>query len=165
MKYLTLFSRCCLCLVIILMACNTKPQISKLHIDSTTLTNQFAQKGFRFHAEYFVIKNPPKCLEHLQSLIDSANAAEQFLPEDSQDYRYERIYYKETRFTPRDYKEGADLGFWEGKDDIIGHNKDLLVVAGWFRTGCSHGVSYMFYNKGKTLEKSSKVILDSNACK
>jgi hypothetical protein len=165
MKYLKLFSRCSLCLVTILLACNTKIEVTKLHIDTTAQAIQRTQKGFDFHTEYFVIKNPPRSFENLQTLLDSINAGEPFAPKDSHDYEYDRIYYKESRYTPRDYKEGKDLGFWGGKDDIIAHDKDLLVDVGWFRRGCNHGTSYMFYKNGKVMGRACKVIVDSSECK
>jgi hypothetical protein len=165
MKYPITFSRYWPCLVLILMTgCTRETEILKLHIDITSQVQQYAQKGFNFTIDYFVIKNPPGNIERLQALVDSFDGLEQFLPRDSKDYQYERVFYKETKSTPRTYKEGQDLGFVGGKDDIINHSEDRLVDITWSSSDCIYGISYKFYKKGKILEGACKDILNRKDC-
>jgi hypothetical protein len=74
---------------------------------------------------YFVIANPPDNRDSLLCLTSEHFKA--FAPNDTIEkyYDYEHFYFKETRFTPRDYKEE-----WKGyfnHDYIDNHYNDLLI--------------------------------------
>jgi hypothetical protein len=77
-------------------------------------------------AVYFVIANPPDNRDSLLSLASKHFKA--FASNDSiEKYRYyNHFYFKETGFTPRDYKEE-----WKGyfnHDYIDNHYEDLLII-------------------------------------
>ncbi len=106
-----------------LASCNKQTEI--IQLENLTRIHNYVRSAHKGKLEYFVIANPPEdkdalidlALEHLQS----------FAPIDTigNYYSYFYFYYKETRFTPRNYKEE-----WKGyfnHDYIDNHTKDLLL--------------------------------------
>jgi len=101
------------------LSCNRKTEI----IELTSLSSYYNDGNTK--VVYFVISNPPEKKDSLLSLV--SKHFQSFAPNDtiSKYYRYNHEYYKETRFTPRNYKEE-----WKGyfnHDYIDNHTKDLLI--------------------------------------
>ncbi|MDR1348424.1 MAG: hypothetical protein LBJ63_08390 [Prevotellaceae bacterium] len=98
-------------------------------------------------AVYFVIANPPDNRDSLLSLVSKHFKA--FAPNDTIEkyYHYHHFYFKETRFTPRDYKEE-----WKGyfnHDYIDNHYEDLLIDIYIY----SKSKIFTFYKNGKINEE------------
>jgi len=99
--------------------------------------------------EYFVVANPPQNSDTLLNLLSSHFQV--FAPNDTIEkyYYYSHFYFKETRFTPRDYKEE-----WKGyfnHDYIDNHYKDLLIRI-MIKPEFNRQTIY-FYKKGKIEQK------------
>jgi hypothetical protein len=102
------------------MSCDRKTEIIRME-NLTKIYYDGKEK-----AVYFVIANPPDNRDSLLSLVSEHFKA--FAPNDTIEkyYYYNHLYFKETRFTPRDYKEE-----WKGyfnHDYIDNHYEDLLIV-------------------------------------
>ncbi len=96
-----------------------------IQLENLTRIHNYVSGEDKGKLEYFVVANPPEdkdalidlALEHFQSFV-TIDTIESY-------YSYCHLYYKETRFTPRDYKEE-----WKGyfnHDYIDNHIKDLLL--------------------------------------
>jgi hypothetical protein len=128
-----------LCFVV---SCNKETEI--IQLGNETSVYKLINDGNLGKAEYFVVSNPPRNNDSLLSLV--SKHVQSFAPDDTikRYYYYNHLYYKETRYTPRDYKERKDrLG---PPDDIESHRKDLLVL--FVITPSANRQTLIFYKKG-----------------
>ena len=84
--------------------------------------------------EYFVVSNMPDEKDAVKKMVRDYNSKTlSALDLKKYDARL-RIFYKETRKTPRDYQE-KDMGVFSGWDRIEDHSEDLVVTVIWTEHG------------------------------
>ena len=112
----------------LLVSCSRETEIHQLAIDTGAEVTQAAERGIpHFTMEYFVIANPPKQPDSLLALVDSFNYATLDFADTAARFEHYRLFYKETRFTPRDFTElEKNPGHFEGDDYIERHGTDIL---------------------------------------
>jgi len=125
------------------ISCNKKTEI----IEMTNLDNYYNDGSAK--VVYFVISNPPENKDSLLNLV--SKHFQSFAPSDTIEkyFYYNHRYYKETRFTPRDYKEEWKDYF--DHDYIDNHYKDLLIR---IRIQPEYNIQeIIFYKKGNIEEE------------
>jgi len=95
----------------VFISCSKKTEIIQL-----SNTTEYYSNG---KAEYFVISNPPNNRDNLLNLV--SRHFNSFAPNDTiaKRYYYNHFYFRETWFTPRNYKKEFDNNH---------HYKDLLII-------------------------------------
>lgn len=111
-------------LLLLFISCNNKTEFFILSDLRSDLDMNETGNG-RQIAEYFVISNPPKNLDSLYALVSKYNdtTLNYCKITDKEFVAYKRFFYKETKATPRDYKES--VGFVS--DEIVDHLDDLIA--------------------------------------
>jgi hypothetical protein len=114
-------------LCVLAIACNKETKIIQIENLTKIRTSFNIEK-----AEYFVIANPPEKRDEL--LFLTKQHIKSFALNDTiEKYdNYSHFYYKETRFTPRDYKEEVKDYF--NHDYIDNHGRDLLITIAIYPT-------------------------------
>ena len=146
---------------IVVASCSRPVEFNKLDIDVSSYVESYERTNkTHFNFEFFVIKNPPGNYSKLYHIIDSFNTSTPFLPDSLYDYEYFRYFFKETRFTPKTFKEKGRQGYFSGTDDIWNHSKDMLLQQEWYKDGCVLHISHLFYKNGKHLDiKPDHIVL------
>jgi hypothetical protein len=127
------------------LSCSGKTEIIELSSLNHYRTNE-AKMAF------FVISNPPRNKDSLLCLIDKHFQSFAINDTIEKYYYYIHSYYKETWFTPRDYKEE-----WKGyfnHDYIWDHIKDKLI--GITIEPKFNRQKFVFYKKG---DEEAEIIL------
>lgn len=130
-----------------LLFCSCKkqpPEVFPLNALTSVETGTTALgEPYQVKNEYFVIANPPKDRLALQALIEEYNRKTLPQAEIDKHSAIFRVFFKETRFTPRDYAESNE-GYFE-RDRIESHARDALARVKWTK-GSTSG-EYTFYSE------------------
>jgi hypothetical protein len=161
-----------LLILTIFCLCSRKTEVFKLDIDTSKDEEQLSHsRGEPCIIEYYVISNPPDNPRELRIFVDSFMSNSLSLPDSEIAYSVNRGFYKETHFTPREYKENEKIGgyFDNGVDEIQDHSRDLILNYTLSKGVVSPGPLYpsseigkiyrdefyTFYKNGKVLDNNS----------
>jgi hypothetical protein len=101
-----------------------------------------------FRREPVIVANPPSDTQALKQALEAYNR--KTLPENvllAMCY-YTRKFYRETKYTPRNYAEG-NHGFLE-HDQFEDHDKDMIATVKW--KGGHDSAVYEFYEDGNLVK-------------
>jgi len=110
-------------LILVFAGCNNKTEFFELSNLKFEMSAKETGNGQQI-TEYVIISNPPKNLDSLTFLIKKYNDTTLDYCKTQKATVYRRFFYKETRYTPRDYKE--DHSFIS--DIIVDHLDDLIAT-------------------------------------
>ena len=98
---------------------------------------------YEIKTEYFVVANPPREQVALKAVLDTYNAKTLSQAEIDAYAATFRVFFRETKSTPRDYAESNEGYF--AHDRIDDHARDTLVRVKWTK-GSTDG-EYTFYSE------------------
>ena len=99
--------------------------------------------------EIFVVHNAPYDTLEIKKVIEKFNL--ETLPVDSlKKYRgYGRIFYRETKYMTRHFKEGdpydPEYSSWDNTQDFRNHFKDILMTTSYSINPTGNGKCYYYY--------------------
>lgn len=120
-----------------LLACSKPagpPQVHALpELTSNASTRLPSGQSVPTRDEYFVVSNAPTSRAAFLALVKAYNAKTVTPAMLQQHYAHFRMFYRESRDLPRDYKE-ANRGYFD-KEFIGKHVDDLVLVVKWIDYG------------------------------
>jgi hypothetical protein len=101
--------------------------------------------AYGFRREPIVVANPPSDREEIERVLEAYNR--KTLTDEELDAKcsYKRTFYRETKYTPRNYVEGNHD--FTDHDRFEDHYKDILVTVDW--EGGHGSAVYTFFADGE----------------